>query len=98
MNIINKYWELHEKLGIQASKKGYKLGRKTKSFFTNRIKNLIVFICDILSLFLLIRVCFIVAFLTVSAKIFFIVAMSNLFLIISIRIITIIWYKFNSEL
>jgi hypothetical protein len=98
MNIINKYWELYEKLGIQASKKGYELGIKTKDFLTNRIKNLIVFVCDICSLALLVKVCLIVSFLTAQAKIFFIIAMSNLFLILLIRIFTIIWLKFNAEL
>jgi hypothetical protein len=98
MNIINKYWELYEKLGIQASKKGYELGRKTKSFLTNRIKNLIVFVCDICSLALLVKVCLIVSFLTAQAKIFFIIAISNLFIILMARIITIIWYKFDTEL
>lgn len=98
MNIINKYWEYHEKLGVQASKKGYELGRKTKNFFTNRIKNFIVFIFDILSLSLLIRVCFIVTFLSLSAKIFFIIAISNLFIILLVRIFTIIWLKFNAAL
>lgn len=98
MNILNKYWGLHEKLGIQASKKGYELGRKTRGFFSNKIKNIIIIIFDFLSFVLLIRVCLIVEFLSLLAKIFFIAAISNLFIILLSRIFIIMKANFNAEL